>query len=47
MTFAITAASGQLGAAIVKATVALAGDRNVIAIARTPERAKDLGVEVR
>ena len=45
MKIAITAASGQLGAAIVKATVELTS--NVIALARTPEKAKHLGVDVR
>ncbi|MEM9378938.1 MAG: SDR family oxidoreductase [Planctomycetota bacterium] len=44
---AITAASGQLGGAIVRATVDLLGADQVIALARTPERAKGLGVEVR
>jgi NAD(P)H dehydrogenase (quinone) len=47
MTIAITAASGQLGAAIVKAAATLVGNRNVVAIARIPENAKGLGVEVR
>ena len=47
MKIAITAASGQLGAEIVKATVQMVGTDNVIAVARTPEKAKALGVEVR
>ena len=47
MKIAVTAASGQLGSAIVKATSQLAGVDNVIAVARTPEKAKALGVEVR
>ncbi|WP_163130770.1 SDR family oxidoreductase [Agarivorans sp. Alg241-V36] len=47
MKIAVTAASGQLGAAIVKATVALTSKQNVIALARSPEKAKHLGVEVR
>ncbi|MGY5453051.1 SDR family oxidoreductase [Agarivorans sp. MS3-6] len=47
MKIAITAASGQLGAAIVKASVALMSKENVIALARTPDNAKHLGVEVR
>ena len=47
MTIAITAASGQLGAAIVKATVQIVGADQVVAVARTPEKAKTLGVEVR
>ncbi|WP_192545503.1 SDR family oxidoreductase [Enterovibrio baiacu] len=44
---AVTAASGQLGSEIVKATVALVSKENVIALARTPDNAKHLGVEVR
>jgi NAD(P)H dehydrogenase (quinone) len=47
MKIAVTAASGQLGAAIVKATVALTSKQDVIALARSPEKAKHLGVEVR
>jgi NAD(P)H dehydrogenase (quinone) len=44
---AITAASGQLGTAIVKATVALLEKENVIGLARTPENAANLGIEIR
>ncbi|WP_221074462.1 SDR family oxidoreductase [Agarivorans aestuarii] len=47
MKIAVTAASGQLGAAIVKATVALTSKQDVIALARTPSKAEHLGVEVR
>lgn len=47
MKIAITAASGQLGSAILKATAELVSKENVIALARTPERAAHLGVEVR
>ncbi|AKP53309.1 SDR family oxidoreductase [Cyclobacterium amurskyense] len=47
MKIAVTSASGQLGAAIVKALVKEIGKENVIAIARTTEKAKHLGVEVR
>lgn len=46
-TIAVTAASGQLGAAIVGACKALVGSENVIALARTPGNAQGLGVEVR
>lgn len=46
-TIAVTAASGQLGRAIVKALTAEDGADTVIAIARTPDKARDLGVEVR
>lgn len=44
---AVTAASGQLGAAIVNATVAVAGAPHVVGLARTPAKAAGLGVEVR
>lgn len=47
MKIAVTAASGQLGAAIVKAAAELAGADNLVAVARTPEKAKTLGVAVR
>ena len=47
MSIAITAASGQLGSEIVRATSALDPKARVIALARTPERATHLGVEVR
>lgn len=44
---AIAAASGQLGRAIVQATVAVAGEARVVGLARTPGKAEGLGVEVR
>lgn len=47
MKIAVTAASGQLGAEIVKATVELLSNDDVVALARTPEKALHLGVEVR
>lgn len=47
MKIAITASSGNLGSAIVNATVALVSKANVIGLARTPDKAKHLGVEVR
>lgn len=47
MKIAITSASGQLGSAIAKQLVTEIGKDSVIAIARTPEKAKHLGVEVR
>lgn len=46
-TIAVTAASGQLGRAIVKALTAHASANRIIGLARTPEKARDLGVEVR
>lgn len=47
MVVAVTAASGQLGKEIVKASIALLSKDNVIGLARTPENAKSLGVEIR
>ena len=47
MKIAVTSASGKLGASIVKHLVDLIGKDNVIGIARTPEKAKHLGVEIR
>ena len=47
MSIAVTAASGQLGSEVVRAAVALVPDAQVVALARTPEKAKHLGVEVR
>jgi NAD(P)H dehydrogenase (quinone) len=47
MTVAITAASGQLGSAIVQAILTLLPRDQVIALARTPEKAQHLGVAVR
>lgn len=47
MKIAVTAASGQLGAAIVKATAEVVSSENVVALARTPAKAEHLGVEIR
>lgn len=47
MKIAVTAASGHLGASIVNALLALIPKGNIIALARTPEKAENLGVEVR
>ena len=47
MNIAVTSASGHLGAAIVKALLKDTKTENIVAIARTPEKAKHLGVEVR
>ncbi|MEZ9698988.1 NAD(P)H-binding protein [Vibrio sp. 10N.261.46.E12] len=44
---AVTASSGKLGSAIVEALVKLIPKSDVIALARTPEKAKHLDVEVR
>ncbi len=47
MRIAVTAASGQLGSAVVAAAVAELGAENVVGLARTPAKAQHLGVEVR
>ena len=47
MKIAVTAASGQLGSSIVNALVKQIGTANVVALARTPEKAQGLGVEIR
>lgn len=47
MTIAVTAASGQLGQAIIKALIALAPEDQIIGLARTPANAKHLGIDIR
>ena len=47
MKIAITSASGQLGSAIVKQLKTDIGNDNIIGIARTPEKAKHLEIEIR
>jgi len=47
MKVAVTAASGQLGSAIIRALVKETGTENVVGIARTPEKADHPGVEIR
>lgn len=47
MKIAVTSASGQLGAAIVKQLIQEIGVNNVVGIARTPKNAAGLGVEIR
>ncbi|RED97883.1 SDR family oxidoreductase [Marinoscillum furvescens] len=47
MKIAITSASGKLGATIVKQLISKIGKESVVAIARTPQNAAHLGVEVR
>lgn len=47
ITVGVTAASGQLGSAIVNATVEIVGKENVVGLARTPSKAESLGVAVR
>ena len=47
MKIAVTSASGKLGASIVNHLIKEIGKENVIGIARTPENAKHLGIEIR
>jgi len=47
MKLAVTAASGQLGAAIVNEAIRKLGSQNLIGVARNTEKAAHLGVEVR
>ena len=47
MKIAVTSASGKLGASIVKHLIKEIGKEKVIGIARTPEKATHLGVEIR
>ena len=44
---AVTAASGNLGAEIIKACIGLIGEENVIGLARTPSESAHLGIEIR
>ena len=46
-TIAVTSTSGQLGSAIVQQLIAEVGKEHIVGIARTPEHAESLGVEVR
>ena len=47
MKIAVTSASGHLGASIVKQLIAEIGKEQIVGIARTPEKAKHLGIEIR
>jgi len=47
MKIGITASSGHLGASIVKQLLLIHEHKNIIALARTPAKAENLGVEVR
>jgi len=47
MTIAVTAVSGQLGGEIAKAVVAMDSAEAIVGLARTPEKAKGLGIEIR
>jgi NAD(P)H dehydrogenase (quinone) len=47
MKIAVTASSGQLGSAIIRQLISQFNAENVIGIARTPEKALSLGIEIR
>lgn len=47
MRVAVTAANGQLGSAICKQLISEIGSENLIGIARTPQKAAFLGIEIR
>ena len=47
MKIAVTSASGKLGSTIIKHLINEIGAENVIGIARNPEKAKHVGVEIR
>jgi NAD(P)H dehydrogenase (quinone) len=47
MKIAITTASGHLGSAIINQLKQQTGTENLIGIARTPSKAKHLGIEIR
>ncbi|WP_347756428.1 NAD(P)H-binding protein [Agrococcus sp. ProA11] len=47
MTIAVTAVSGRLGSEIVRALQQLQARDPIVGLARTPQRAQGLGIEVR
>ena len=47
MKIAVTAANGQLGSTVVKELISLLGAENVVGIARSPQKAAFLGIEIR
>ena len=47
MKIAVTAASGQLGGAIIKQLIQEHGAENIVGIARTPSKAEHMGVTIR
>lgn len=47
MIIAITAVTGHLGTEVARALAGLAGNKQIIGIARNPEKARDLGIEIR
>ena len=47
MKVAVTTASGQLGSSVIKELLAISPAVNIIGLARTPQKATGLGVEIR
>lgn len=47
MKIGVTGATGQLGKLVVEQLQNKAGEENIVALVRNPEKAKDLGVEIR
>lgn len=47
MKIAVTSANGKLGSTIVENLIELVGKENIIGIARSPEKAEHLGIEIR
>ena len=47
MKIAITAVNGKLGTEIMKATIPIVSKENIIGLARTPENAQHLGIQIR
>jgi NAD(P)H dehydrogenase (quinone) len=47
MNIAVTAASGQLGASIIKQLIQESDENHIVGIARTPSKAEHLGVRIR
>jgi len=47
MTIAVTAITGQLGAAIAEALIAMNTGETIVGLARSPAKAKGLGIEIR
>ena len=47
MTIAVTAVTGQLGAAIARALIAMNTGETIVGLARSPAKAQGLGIEIR
>ncbi len=46
MKIAVTTASGKLGSAIIRELIRRIGTENVVGVARTPEKAENLGIQI-